>query len=370
MNTINIIGAGPAGLTAAIILLRQGYQVTVYEKSPDVGYMLSGDFQGLENWSSDTDITRMLNSIGIDINFLCEPYYSTVVHARGVEPIEVRSERPLFYLVKRGPMTGTFDTGLKEQALKLGAELRFNTRLDEASGRAIVGSGPRRADFIAAGVTITTSMNDTALVALDNDIAPGGYAYLLVHGGQGTLATVLYRDYRRSRECLENAKRFFCTRMDADISNERRFSGTGNFFLRDTQVCDGKLYVGEAAGFQDYLWGFGVRYSILSGYLAARSIIEGSNYDDLWKEKLGPMLKTSLVNRFLFEKSGHTGHRYLVKNLKKGDACDYLKRLYNRSRTKSLILPLARRSYARKTEWTSTGFPNTPAGGAAGKFLL
>jgi phytoene dehydrogenase-like protein len=36
MNTINIIGAGPAGLTAAIILLRQGYQVTVYEKSPDV----------------------------------------------------------------------------------------------------------------------------------------------------------------------------------------------------------------------------------------------------------------------------------------------------------------------------------------------
>ena len=209
MNTINIIGADPAGLTAAIILLRQGYQVTVYEKSPDVGYRLSGDFQGLENWSSDTDITRMLNSIGIDINFLCEPYYSTVVHARGVEPIEVRSERPLFYLVKRGPMTGTFDTGLKEQALKLGAELRFNTRLDEASGRAIVGSGPRRADFIAAGVTITTSMNDTALVALDNDIAPGGYAYLLVHGGQGTLATVLYRDYRRSRECLENAKRFF-----------------------------------------------------------------------------------------------------------------------------------------------------------------
>ena len=87
MNTINIIGAGPAGLTAAIILLRQGYQVTVYEKSPDVGYRLSGDFQGLENWSSDTDITRMLNSIGIDINFLCEPYYSTVVHARGVEPI-------------------------------------------------------------------------------------------------------------------------------------------------------------------------------------------------------------------------------------------------------------------------------------------
>ena len=113
-----------------------------------------------------------------------------------------------------------------------------------------------------------------------------------------------------------------------------------------------------------------MRYSILSGYLAARSIIEGSNYDDLWKESLGPMLKTSLVIRFLFEKSGHTGHRYLVKNLKKRDACAYLNRLYNRSRTKSLILPLARRSYARETEWTSTDFPTTSAGGAVGKFLL
>lgn len=47
-----------------------------------------------------------------------------------------------------------------------------------------------------------------------------------------------------------------------------------------------------------------MRYAILSGYLAAKSLIEGSDYDMLWKRGLKPMLETSLINRYLFEKGG------------------------------------------------------------------
>ena len=40
-----IAGAGPAGMTAAIVLRRHGIPVGIYEKFPDVGYRLHGDFQ-------------------------------------------------------------------------------------------------------------------------------------------------------------------------------------------------------------------------------------------------------------------------------------------------------------------------------------
>ena len=42
-----------------------------------------------------------------------------------------------------------------------------------------------------------------------------------------------------------------------------------------------KLLVGEAAGFQDLFLGFGMKYAFLSGYIAAKSIIEEKNYDGL-----------------------------------------------------------------------------------------
>ncbi len=345
MEGINIIGAGPGGLTAAIVLRHHDIPVMVFEKYPDVGYRLSGDHQGLENWTSDTDVTETLKDMGIDINFLCKPCHGSVLYTRGMKPVDLRSDRPFFYLVKRGPMKGTLDNGLKEQALALGAKILFENRKDHIAGQAIVGTGPKGADVIAVGITFDTSMEDTAVVVLDDDMAPKGYAYLLVDEGYGTMGTVLYRQYHRSQECFRKTKRFFHDRINVDIRNEEKFGGFGNFFLGDTRVRNGKLYVGETAGFQDCLWGFGMRYSIVSGYLAARSIIEGTDYDQLWKGELGPMLETSLVNRFLFEKFGHFGYRYLTRRLAGTNPRYLLMRHYKPSVLKRLLLPIARKNY-------------------------
>jgi flavin-dependent dehydrogenase len=46
-----------------------------------------------------------------------------------------------------------------------------------------------------------------------------------------------------------------------------------------------KLYVGEAAGLQD-LWGFGIRSSIISGFLAAKAIINDENLLNLLEDIL------------------------------------------------------------------------------------
>ncbi|TAL21783.1 MAG: NAD(P)/FAD-dependent oxidoreductase [Nitrospirae bacterium] len=347
---INIIGAGPAGLTAGIVLRKHGFPVKVFEMSPEVGHRLNGDFQGLENWSSEKDITDILKSVGIEINFLCEPYYGGLVYAPEMKPVEIKSDRPIFYLVKRGMMPGTLDMGLKEQALSAGVEILFNHRLDKFEGKAIVATGPKGADAVAAGITFTTSMKDQAVVILDDNIAPKGYAYLLVNQGYGTMVTVLYREYRKEYECFERMMKFFKGNMDMDIKNEKRFGCYGNFFIWDTQVHHSKLYVGESAGFQDGLWGFGMRYAILSGYLAAKSLIEDSDYDMLWQRELRPMLETSLINRFLFERIGHHGYRYLIKKFANGNPCDFLKKHYNYSFFKHLLLPIARKKYESRVK--------------------
>lgn len=344
-ETINIIGAGPAGLVAAIVLRKHGFPVKVFEMSSDVGHRLNGDFQGLENWSSERDITELLKDIGIEINFLCVPYYGGTVYAPEMKPAEIKSDRPIFYLVKRGAMPGTLDMGLKEQALSLGVEILFNRRLDAFDGKAIVGTGPKGGDAIAVGITFNTEMEDKSVLVFDDDIAPKGYAYLLVNQGCGTMVTVLYREYRRGNECFEDMKRFFKDNMALDIKNEKKFGSYGNFFIRDTQAHNKKLYIGESAGFQDCLWGFGMRYAILSGWMAAKSLIDGSDYDMLWKKDLKPMLETSLVNRYLFEKVGHAGYRYLAKKFTSGNPCDFLRKHYNPSFSKQLLLPLAKRKY-------------------------
>ena len=343
---ISIAGAGPAGLTSAIVLAKHGYKARVYEMSPDVGHRMNVGFQGLENWSSDKDITALLKDIGIDVNFLCVPYYGGNIYAPGIAPLEIKSGKPIFYLVKRGAGKGSLDEGLKKQAIALGIEILFNRRIAPSPEETvIIGTGPKTADFIAVGITFNTEMNDQAAVIFDDEIAPKGYAYLLVNNGQGTAATVIYNDCKNEKKYFKNLINFFQNEKNIDIKHEKRFGGCGNFFIGNTQVYHNKIYIGEAAGFQDYLWGFGMRYAILSGYMAANSIISGLNYDLLWKKELKPMLETSLVNRYLFEKFGNTGYRYLAKRFAKGDPSDFLKRNYNQSFLKNLLLPIAKRRY-------------------------
>lgn len=320
----------------------------MYEKSPDVGRRLSGDFQGIENWSSEKDVLDTLKETGLELDFPCVPYYSGTVYAPGMAPVEVKSARPIFYLVKRGSMAGTLDAALKEQALALGAELIFNRRVGDFEGRAIVGTGPARANVVAVGITFDTTADDLAAVAFGDDLAPGGYAYLLVNRGCGTLATVLYLHYRRGNECFERTKRFFAEGSGLAIRNEKRFGSFGDFFISGPRTEGGKLHVGEAAGFQDFLWGFGLRYAMVSGGLAARSVIEGTDYDALWKRQFRPMLETSLVNRYLFEKLGKAGYRYLTKKFAGGDPCGYLRRHYNGPFFKRLLLPVAKRGCRKR----------------------
>jgi len=345
---VHIVGAGPASLIAAINLARARHEVIVHEQKSDVGLRFQGDFQGLENWSTEEDVLDFLHSIGVSSEFRCEPYSMGSFYGPKGNPVTIKSSRPLFYLVERGKSRWSIDQDLKRQALEAGVKIQWNDKLKRVPpGKVIVGTGPKAADGMAKGIVFQTSYHDACLGFLDDRIAPKGYAYLLVNRGKATFATCLFEDFKNGGIYFERALSTMRRVTNIVIERPKRFSGFGNFSLQQPVIKGGNiLYVGENAGFQDALWGFGIRYAMLSGYLAAQSIMTGKSYDHLCHEKLRPMMETSLANRWLFAHLGDLGYEKILKRLSKvDDVIPALRKHYKSSWFKRTIFPLAKRSY-------------------------
>ncbi|WP_440953310.1 NAD(P)/FAD-dependent oxidoreductase [Methanococcoides sp. FTZ1] len=318
MRKIRIAGAGPSGLTAAINLAKAGYEVDVFEKAPDVGKHLKGGLQGLENWSDKRDISEELREMNLETNFDLDPFYNfTVSNGMKSWDFEADPGTPAFYLVKRGSVPGSLDYGLKEQALQSGVNIRFQEKapLDKVD---IIATGPVKNEvFIAAkGIAFDTSMNDMAIAFVDDRAAYLGYSYLLVTNGSGCMCTVLFDRFNNVGDCLENTKRVFSEMVELDIRNPRPDGGIGSFSLDCHFESNGQLYVGEAAGLQDMVWGFGMRSAMRSGYLAARSIIHGEDYEKAATECFRNKLKASLVNRYIWERFGARNYSMIFDALK------------------------------------------------------
>ena len=345
---VHIIGAGPAGLVAAINLARAGYKVIVHEQKKEVGWRFKGDFQGIENWSSEEDALDFLKAIGIFINFRCEPYRSADFYGPTLHKVMVNTERALFYLVERGAMEWSLDQGLKRQALTEGAEVRWGDKVETLpSGWVIVGTGPKTADAIAKGIVFQTSHPDMCAGFLDNRIAPDAYAYLLVNNNHATFATCLFKDFQNEKMYFHRALDAMRKVVEIDIINPVEFGGFVNFFLKPSAVKQGRiLYIGENAGFQDALWGFGLRYAMLSGYLAAVSIKTGLFYDDLCNQHIKPKLEISLANRWIFSHLGNLGYRMVLNKIRKEeDVVEGLREFHRASRFKEGIYQIAKRWY-------------------------
>jgi len=343
---IHVLGAGPSGLAAALTANRAGRRVIVHERSSEVGHRFHDDFQGLENWTTDGDVIDELAALGIEPTFDHTPIRETVVFdAHRVHTY--RSPQPFLYLVRRGAGEGTLDSSLKAQALARGIEIRFAEAGRPLPERGVVAQGPRGSDAIAVGYVFATHAADGAFGAMSDALAPKGYAYLLMTQGRGTVASCMFDDFHNRSTYLARTVAFFREKVGFDMQNPQRFGGVGSVRVPKTARRGELLFAGEAAGFQDGLWGFGMRYAMLSGSLAARSLVSGrlEDYDRLWGERLGGLLRTGIVNRFIYGKLGALGYRGLAWLLDRAsDPRALLGRLYRPSLLTRLLYPMARQS--------------------------
>jgi len=350
-RTITISGAGPSGLTAAINLALAGYSVEVYEVNRTAGERFSNCFQILENYTEKEELLTSLNRMNIKVNFFCQPANEIDFYDSKLTRCSLKSREPYGYFIKRGSDKDTLDQGLVEQASDLGVKIIYATKLNQEKAD-IDATGARSTTGISKEIVFDTNINNIFRVILDNNITPGGFSYLYVINKKGTIGSAVLRKFSQINSFTAKAVNRFQEIEKFEMQSPKEFVSYVDFFIAKSAKNKNTLITGEAAGFQDYLFGIGIRFSILSGYLAAKSIIENIDYDNLWKSQLSEKIKMSIVNRFLYEIGGNIGYTLFNKSAQNSDFKEFGYKLYKPNLFKKFIFPFIKITWKNYSKCT------------------
>ena len=117
---VHIVGAGLAGMVAAINLAREGHRVTVLEAAKKIGdihpYHPSAH-------STPIDLDLIKNYVGIDITPCLTPLKNVYAYA---DSKKYQTSYQNGYSVERGSRQTSMDTYLYHIAKELGVEFQFN----------------------------------------------------------------------------------------------------------------------------------------------------------------------------------------------------------------------------------------------------
>ena len=340
---VQIVGGGLSGLTTAVQLARRGVGVEVFERrSAREAPELRCD--AVENWTTADDLGALLPTWEIDATAF-HPATSIEICTYDGERHALCLQRPLLYLVRRGGEPGCLDRALRQQALDLGVRIRHGQTLPREQADVWAVGSPRGGFFLDAGITFRTSEPDRTVILFDKRLTPKACAYLIVMRGVGTLAVLLTQQFGRARAFLSDAVAAFQRIQPFELRDPRLHGGFGGATSTLRPGPSAPLAVGEAAGFLDYLWGFGIRHAMLSGVLAARALLGEESYENLVAREIRPLVQSSLINRKLYNRAGNRVYRALIRYFcAQRDPVGLLRRSYRSRRMRRLLWPWVARS--------------------------
>ena len=317
---IKILGGGIAGLTAAINLIDNNEEVTIYETQQRIGMKFKPNSQLLPNWVSKEDILTSLRKFKIKINWKTKIEFLDIYSPNLKHKAEIfADERPIGYTLTRGG-NNSFECYLAKQAKKKGVDIitNFKNKIDAD----IIATGPKYQEGLAYGGVLKGKFDKSkAIILFDYNLAPGGYIYFLPHSQKLATIALAMRRWNNPQTQFNKLKEHSLFKK-IFLSSEilYNFSGIANGTIKKipkTAKLEDSLLVGEAACFQDNAYGFGMRYAIISGYLASKSILEGSDYDDLWKNAILNELKRTRMIRLALDKVNNSFLNKLVAKIGK-----------------------------------------------------
>jgi len=300
-----IAGAGVAGLVAAINLAKAGFKVVVYEKESEIGGHYQENPQMLPNWFSKEDVVFELEKCGIKINWL-NKIEEVEINLGGSRVTIYGNQVPVGYTVLRGG-ENSFEKDLARQAQEAGVKIITNSFIDvnSANDIDIISIGIGKPITVGYGRVYRGNFNPhkTRVFLGSNHTPTVGYCYFFPHSANK--ATVkISRRYEETDVNLKENFEVFKNSLGEEIQEENflyEFGSLRSFGVPQTAKRGQSLLVGEAAGFQDELFRFGIRYAVISGYLAARAIIDNLDYDALWKKYFLKEFNRTAGTRKIFE---------------------------------------------------------------------
>lgn len=300
MHDVIIVGGSVSGLSCATFLASEGLDVLVLEKSSAIGAHVNENLQGFPFYEVD--------KVNIEIP-KDKPVKKAHIWSPDGERIELNFAEPILYLVERGP-GDSFDSYLANKAVAAGAKIRLNSKVIEvahgnttfegvrtsagdffrskyivaadgpvSSMRKMVGIDPLGIKGIGYGLKMHNVSVDALSVniALGTDVAPGGYGYVIGYpDGKSATVAICCRP-----KCMQTTlKAYFGVFRNLIVSLLEEATEIHPFWGVVTcgdgtqAVAKGNvLFIGEAGGFQDPIFGFGMATGIRSARLCANIIV-------------------------------------------------------------------------------------------------
>jgi hypothetical protein len=301
MKQVTIVGAGLSGLVAAIILAREGYDVTVLEQKNTIGgaSLQASAVSGSEVCFADMtplDIDAMSRYLGFPLSPSEEtPFFNPLPSLRFrafgrlidlTLPANVQMK-----MVERGSRPSSLDTHLYRMAMDSGVRFAFGapvlTRKDfsELPPGSIVATGMFREAFNALDIPYTPAYGFFAGGPAPEGRSPFCVAYYHQHtrdyayyaNANGVGAAVLFQ---RGRPLSDAAMEWFPKQLQEDEGlsfpkwhSIENLAGTptGSFF--NPRLFAGNLILtGTLAGMQDPAMVLGVHGALVSGRIAAMAV--------------------------------------------------------------------------------------------------
>ncbi len=305
-RTVRIAGGGLSGLATAVLLAREGIGAEVWDRHLGGGGRFAGGWQVLENGTSELDALEELRGLGLAPDVPVIPVTrSLFLDGRGGRH-EISSTQPFAYFVRRGRGDGTLDAWLRREASRAGVVVRDGEAAPPEVE--VVATGPRQADGIARELVFASDLPDTVAVLFDPEVTPTGYAYLFCLGGHGTFGVAQVRRTARLGEARSEAwRRFREVFGEFAVRDAREHGQFMNFSVPEhLRGGDGRWYVGEAAGVQDFLYGLGNRLALRTAGLAAAGI--AGRWDEVrFRRSVIRPMRATVALRFAYERLGRRG---------------------------------------------------------------
>ena len=320
MYDVAVVGAGPAGSTAARYAARRGLKVVLLEKRKEVGVPV----QCGEYVATNAEVASLFPSVKdlddlMEVPLRCREGDTPII--RIYSPSGRQYDVPFRgYSVRRDRM----DQGIAEQAVREGAELRTSTAVTAVSGtrvrtdhgdleaHVIIGAdGPRSRVARSLGLpwpasapamsTVYDGTFDDITHMYFGRLAPGGYAWVIPKKGSANVGLGTWQHFQGR---LDGLFRVFTDRLG--LPRQRGIGGyvpvTGPI---DRTVSGNAMLTGDAAGHVMATNGGGINVAMICGRIAAETAADHlqksvalARYEERWRAAVGgPLAQGARIKR-------------------------------------------------------------------------
>jgi len=294
-----VVGAGPAGLTAALLLSKKGFSASVLEKSKTVGP--SGTKYDI---TEGAKIREILDEVDIkpnkisnisewfspNHNFILDSNIEDFYFKRG--PDKDSLENVLLEKLKENDVNVFFesninsidlkkqgidsiDVNIKNEDMRLEPTYVIAADGHESKLRKISNIKAKNlATFKGFGVMLESKEKDTvphAKIYFDKRLSPGGYIYSGSVGREVFFCVVIDNIFSEKTTLKKNLEYFLEKNISGDFIVKNYFGGIGVSGIQKVQVGN-VLFIGGAALFYDPFFGYGLNYAIESAFVATQAI--------------------------------------------------------------------------------------------------